>query len=133
MDEIAEYEESHMTRLSMSKAESKSRRKDEEEVALGGGASLDTGNRKGVRGRGGFGGEFDELLSVIERGNGKKSGVMGRTGGSEYEALRQMRKERSAVPAEHEGANVRGGAAGKKRKGKFDQAVDKNRKKSRKG
>lgn len=124
MVEMQDYEESMMHRISMSKKESKKRREDEAEVALGGGGTLDTGNKRGVRGRGGFGVEFDELLNNIERGGNKRSGTLGRTGGSDYEALRQMRNERKHVPSEQ-------AAQGKKRGG-FDKAVERQAKRQKK-
>lgn len=126
MNEMQDYEEDMMHRISMSKKESKKRREDEAEVALGGGGTLDTGNKRGVRGRGGFGVEFDELLNNIERGGNKRSGNLGRTGGTEYEALRQMRNERKHVPAEQ------GGQSKGKKRGGFDKAVERQAKRQKK-
>lgn len=129
LDEMTTYEEENMTRLSMSKRDAKRRLHDEEEVALGGGGSLDTRNIRGRRGQGGFGGEFDELLNVIEKGGQKRSGVLGRVGGSEYEALRQMRSERKDVPAEEGRQKKRPYSSGR-----FEAALSRSRsgKKSKK-
>lgn len=125
--EIERYEEDNMTRIFMTKKDSKRRRMDEEDIALGG-----TGSRedflvgsKGVRGKksSGFENEFDDLLGSI----GKKR----KTGAADgYDALRAMRKERRpAAGADSELVNVNGipsepsGKGGKAKKGKFENAM----------
>jgi len=127
LNEMKDYEEGMMTRISMNKKQTRQRRDDEAEVALGGGGTLDTGNRKGVRGKGGFGVEFDELLNTIDKGGKKRTGVMGRVGGSEYEAMRLMKNERKLTPAGNQS-----GSGKRKAKGKFDQAVDRVAKRAKK-
>lgn len=120
--EIKEYEEGNLTRLSMSKKESKQRRADEEEVALGGGGSLDA---RGRGGRGGFGVEVDELLASMDRkGGSTRRGKP--AAGAEYDELRKYRAERQAVPAESQG-----GAKRKSGKGQFETALQREAKRSK--
>lgn len=124
--EIKEYEEGNLTRLSMSKKESKQRRADEEEVALGGGGSLDA---RGRGGRGGFGVEVDELLASIDRkgGDGSQRGRRSKQPGAEYDELRKYRAERQAVPAE----SVQAGGKRKSGKGQFEAALQREAKRSK--
>merc|ERR1711939_960355 len=104
--EIERYEEDNMTRIFMTKKDSKRRRMDEEDIALGG-----TGSRE------------DFLVGSI----GKKR----KTGAADgYDALRAMRKERRpAAGADSELVNVNGipsepsGKGGKAKKGKFENAM----------
>jgi len=78
---MREYEEENFTRLVMKKKDARSRRRDEEDIALGG-----SGMSSRTRGRGpvggGFDGEFEDVLRAVNR---KKGGPIG----DGYEELRQ--------------------------------------------
>lgn len=89
LKELQEYEEDNYTRLTMSKKDSKKRRRDEEDLALGG-AGLSGGTRKQGRIGAGMEEEFGDLLRGSEKNYGKKS----KRGGGEdaYETLRKNHK-----------------------------------------
>lgn len=74
LKDIEDYEEDNYTRLTMSKKDSKKRRRDEEDIALGGAGQTSSNGRNRVQGRIGAGmeEEFGDLLRGSERsGNGK--------------------------------------------------------------
>lgn len=133
LDEMQAYEEENFTRLPMSKKDARQRRIDEEEVALGGGAAAtDLNSARRKRAQVGFGAEMDELLDAIDRSGKKRAGVMQRVGGDEYEALRQMRRDKSAIE-DDETVRTPGLSRGKnnKRKGGFEASMDKSTKRAK--
>lgn len=83
---MTEYEESHMTRLVMSKKEAKRRRQDEENLALGGSALGTQYGRGRARGAG-FADEFGDLLRAREGKNNLRD---------DYEELRARSKKKTA-------------------------------------
>jgi len=115
LDRMREYEEENFTRLVMKKKDARARRRDEEDIALGG-----TGMASRTRGRGpvggGFDGEFEDVLRAVNR---KREGPIG----DGYEELRQRGKKGSSLarsrmrPREEMGgdANPR-----ERKKGKFE-------------
>jgi hypothetical protein len=107
LSDMLSYEEEHMTRLSMSKRDSKKRR-DDEALVYGGGA---TSNARGKQ-AGGFDAEFGDLL-----------GSIGREG--RYDAMRGMKR---ALPSEGDGAS-RGKSS--RTKGKFVEAIGRQEKRRR--
>lgn len=133
--EITRYEEENMTRLFMTKKDSKRRRMDEEEIALGG-----TGTRedlmagsKGVRGRRapGIESEFDDILGSIAKR--KKTGQA-----DGYDQLRALKREKRApgraVDAElvHTNGLPGGSEVTPHGKGKFNNAVRKEQARQKK-
>lgn len=89
---MTEFEEENMTRLVMTKKEAKRRRRDEEDVALGGtGANLASGARG--RGRRGVGLE-DEFADVLR---GQNVGRGGKRKGDGYEELRERSRKGDAL------------------------------------
>jgi U3 small nucleolar ribonucleoprotein protein LCP5 len=116
-----EFEEENFTRLVMKKKDMKRRVRDEEDLALG--ADL-SGKGEGRRRKGGFEGEFDDVLRDVAREGGR-----GR--GDGYEELRNKAKKkdvlgRSRVRSRDEafedgdgGDNV--GGARDKKKGRFQK------------
>lgn len=88
LKELQEYEEDNYTRLTMSKKDSKRRKRDEEDLAMGG-AGLSGGRKQGRIGAG-MEEEFGDLLRGAEKnyGNGKKRS----RGEDAYETLRKNHK-----------------------------------------
>jgi U3 small nucleolar ribonucleoprotein protein LCP5 len=83
---MTEYEEANMTRLVMNKKEAKRRRRDEENIALGGtglGSHTSRGRARGAN----LADEFGDLL----RDQGSRRGMM-----DEYEELRSRSKKKTA-------------------------------------
>jgi U3 small nucleolar ribonucleoprotein protein LCP5 len=77
---MTEFEEENFTRLVMKKKDAKQRRRDEEDIALGG-----TGGITGRRRVGGFNEELAEVLKSVDR---SRTGVVG----DGYEELRKRGK-----------------------------------------
>ena len=88
---MTEFEEENMTRLMMTKKEAKRRKRDEEDVALGGtGANLAAGARgRGKRGVG-LEDEFADVLRSVGSGEGKRK----RDG---YQELRDRGRKKDAL------------------------------------
>ncbi|KAL0946547.1 hypothetical protein HGRIS_012752 [Hohenbuehelia grisea] len=79
---INEFEEENFTRIMMKKKDAKRRLRDEEDIALGGSASIGGGTGKTRRRAGGLEDEFHDVLRSVDRSS--------RTGASDgYDELRQ--------------------------------------------
>lgn len=86
LNRITEYEEENFTRLMMKKKDHIRRLRDEEDIALGGSASVGGSSGKTRRRGGGFEDEFNDVLKNV----GKPRGAFDRDG---YEELRERGKK----------------------------------------
>lgn len=137
LERMEQYEEDNFTRLVMSKKDAKRRRRDEEDVELGG-AGLSSGKRAGRVG-GGMEEEFGDLLRSAESGGGRKSRKASHAADA-YNSLRKNAKRPSAFERAREGGASRGGDAGAgfepgpapRKKGRFEAAVKGMRRKGNK-
>ncbi|KAF9495875.1 hypothetical protein BDN71DRAFT_1469688 [Pleurotus eryngii] len=119
LNRITEYEEENFTRLMMKKKDHIRRLRDEEDIALGGSASVGGSSGKTRRRGGGFEDEFNDVLKNV----GKSRGVFDRDG---YEELRErgkkgdiLERSRSKPKSRSSGRDEVGeetGDAGRKRK-----------------
>ena len=113
LKEMAEWEETNMTRLVMKKKDARRRAQDEADIALGG---IGAGGRRG----GGLVDEFDGVLRSVSR---DRSGITG----DGYEELRQRGKKMdvlSRAKARKRGVPVDEGDAPRQRKrSRFERAV----------
>lgn len=114
LQEMAEWEETNMTRLVMKKKDSKRRAQDEADLALGG---IGASGRKG----GGLVDEFDGVLKSVSR---DRSGI----NGDGYEELRQRGKKadvlsRAKARKRDEVSADEGDAPRKRKRSRFEKAV----------
>lgn len=82
---MTRFEEEHMTRMVMSKAEMRRRQRDEQDIAFGG-----TGNTGKFGHAGDFEGEFADILKTIDRSRASKVG-------DGYDTLREKGKKGSVL------------------------------------
>ena len=122
---MAEYEESHMTRLVMSKKDAKRRRQDEENLALGGSALGTQYGRGRARGAG-FADEFGDLLRAREGRSNHRD---------DYDELRARSQKKTAFErskAREMPDNIQGDGDERPRKRtKFHQELKKAKKANR--
>ncbi|KIJ44197.1 hypothetical protein M422DRAFT_47316 [Sphaerobolus stellatus SS14] len=108
---ITQYEEENMTRLMMTKKESRRRIRDEADIALGG-----TGLSKGRRRGAGLEDEFGDILRAVDRGRDLKE--------DGYEALRAKGKKQDAFTRSRGRERDTDDEGGRpKKKGRFQTAV----------
>ncbi|CAO1614594.1 unnamed protein product [Parajaminaea phylloscopi] len=118
--EMEEYEESNFTRLVQSKKEARKRRRDEEDVALGGATTAGTG-------RGKVGAGFEEEFGDLLRG-GERKGRGASRGQSE---LDDLAKKRKTLPLGERTGGKRKGKGGPAGSGnRFEKAVTSHAKRS---
>lgn len=117
LERMKEYEEENFTRLVMKKKDAKRRRRDEEDIALGGTGANSMAGARG-RGRRGIGLE-DEFADVLKSvGRRRESGF-----GDGYEELRQRGKKSDALTRSRlrSREDIEGGDGPKRKKGRFEK------------
>ncbi|KZT44126.1 hypothetical protein SISSUDRAFT_1068568 [Sistotremastrum suecicum HHB10207 ss-3] len=125
LQRMTEFEEENMTRLVMTKKEANRRRRDEEDIALGGVGGINPRSRN-------RGGGFEEALGDVLKVVGRDSNSLL---GDGYEELRQRGRKESVLKRSHTRIDdATGGDSDddgqSKKKGRFDQQVKRHKRRA---